>query len=193
MDVRRTVVMVVLLGGLAWAVITSPLTKRFMGGTTPRRPVATVRLAAEVDPPSVAQASTRAPSSPATPLSKDQLDQWRQRYETAWRRDPFFTGEEEQALASPKIVLAQPKPEAPAAPLPSYTVKTILLSEAGKVATLDGRLVSEGESIGEERVVEIRPDGVVLERGGQRRRINLPGGATAIAETSSRANAGRAQ
>ena len=193
MDMRRAVFMVVLLGGLVWAVMTSPLTKRFLGGAASPRPVAPGALSAEVAQPSVAQVSTSVTSSPVTRLSKDQLTQWRQLYETAWHRDPFFTAAEERTLASPKVVLAPSKPEAPPGPLPSYAVKTILISEAGKVATLDGRLVSEGESIGEERVVEIRPDSVVLERGGQRRRINLLGGGTPITETSSRANAVRAQ
>ena len=34
--------------------------------------------------------------------------------------------------------------------------------------------------------IEIRPDGVILERAGQRRRISLAGGTTAIAETDLR-------
>ena len=196
MDVRRTVFMVVLLGGLVWAVMTSPLTKRLIVGP-PARPVLRSALSSEAEQPSVAPATASVPSPPTTPLSRDQLTLLRQRDDTAWRRDPFFTAAEERALASPALV-TPPKPEAPPGPLPSYVVKMILISEAGKIAALDGRLVSEGESIGEERVAEIRPDSVVLERGGQRRRITLVGGGIPTIETSSReagsrADAGRAR
>lgn len=172
-----------------WAFMTSPLTKGLRGGAA--RPAVQAPLKLDGGPISAAQPTTSFQSSKASPLSRDALAQWRQRYENAWRRDPFLTAEEEQALLAPKAPTESTP--APSAPLPSYTLKTILISEAGKVAALDGRLVGEGERIGEERVVEIRPDGVVLERAGQRRTISLPGGATPIAETDSRQKGGRGQ
>lgn len=182
MDLRRTVILVVALGGLVWALMTSPLVKGFWGGSAAGRPT----------PAPFQRVGVAQTTSPQTaPLSTAELAQWRQRYDRAWQRDPFFTAEEEQAMASSKPVLVQPTSAVPPAPLPSYTVKAIVISEAGKVAALNGRLVSEGERIGEERVVEIRPDGVVLERAGQRRRITLPGGATLITETDSRQKGAR--
>jgi hypothetical protein len=187
MDLRRTVITVLLLGGLVWAWFTSPLTKRFRGGAA-KRPVAQAPLQVEGGQTVVAQptsVSPSSPSSPSSPLSKEELTRWRERYSSAWRRDPFLTAAEEQALLSPKAAPTQSKTAAAAA-LPSYTLKTILISEAGKVAALDGRLVGEGDPIGEERVVEIRPDGVVLERAGQRRTISLTGAATPITVTESR-------
>jgi hypothetical protein len=192
MDVRRGLITLVLLGGLVWAWFNSPLTKRFRGGTTAvRRPVvqAPAPLQIEGAQTSVAQPATgspssSSPSSPAAPLTREELTQWRQRHESAWRRDPFLTAQEEQALLAPKAAPVTPK-QAPA-PLPSYTLKAVLISDGEKVATLNSSVVSEGEQIGEERVLEIRPDRVVLERAGQRRTISLLGGTTPIAETDSR-------
>ena len=185
MDVRRVVIMAVLLGGLVWAFMTSPLTKGLRGGGAATFRPASPGAVALPQPgqPTGVQPAASTPSAPATPLPKEEISRWQERYATAWRRDPFFTAAEEKALAEPK---SEKKSEAPPKPLPSYTIKTILISSAGKVATLDGQLVSEGEPIGEERVVEIRPDGVILERAGQRRRISLAGGTTAIAETDLR-------
>lgn len=187
MDVRRVVIMAVLLLALVWAFMTSPLTKRFRGGSATFQPAVPGAFVAQPGQPTTVQPTAPARTAPVTPLPKDEIRQWQERYATAWRRDPFFTAAEEQALADPKAVK---KAAAPQAPLPSYTVKAILISSAGKVATLDGHLVSEGEPIGEERVVEIRPDAVILERAGQRRRISLPGGTTPIAETDARRTRG---
>jgi hypothetical protein len=189
MDAKRIAIMVLLVGGLVWAWFNSPLTKRFRGGAAPRRPVAQAPIlgggpTATTPPPTVVSVPSTG-SSPASPLSRDELTRWRERYENAWRRDPFLTSAEEQALLAPKAV-TKPKTVAPPAPLPSYKLKTILISETGKVAALDGRIVGEGERIGEERVVEIRPDGVVLERAGERRTISLAGGAAPITVTDSR-------
>lgn len=191
MDVRRVAVMAILLGGLVWAFMTSPLTKGLRGGGGATfRPAAPGAFVTQPGQPAAAQPTASARSAPATPIPPEEIRQWRDRYATAWQRDPFFTAPEEQALAAPK---GEKKTAAPPTPLPSYTVKAILISGAGKVATLNGQLVSEGEPIGEERVVEIRPDAVILERAGQRRRISLPGGTTPIGETSSRQTGGTAR
>ena len=189
MDVRRVVIMAVLLLALVWAFMTSPLTKRFRGGSATFRPAAPGAFVAQPQPdqPTAVKPSATAPSAPVTPLPIEEIGRWQQRYGTDWRRDPFFTAAEEEALRGPKTAK---KVDAKPTPLPAYTVKAILISDAGKVATLDGRLVSEGEPIGEERVVEIRPDGVILERAGERRRISLPGGTTPIAEADSRRTGG---
>lgn len=190
MDVRRVVIMAVLLGGLVWAFMTSPLTKRFRGGSATFRPAPGALAVARPGQPGASQPTASARSAPASPIPPEEIRRWQERYATAWQRDPFFTAPEEKALAAPK---AEKKTDAPPTPLPSYTVKAILISSAGKVATLNGQLVGEGEPIGEERVVEIRPDAVILERAGQRRRIGLPGGATPITETSSRQTGGTAR
>jgi hypothetical protein len=188
---RRKIIMVVLLGALVWAVTSSPLTKRLFGRpTTPPRPAAIVGALAPLtdsSPRSVA-ASESAPRAPVTPLSPAEMAALQKRSSTPWTRDPFFTAAEERELASPKVVSV---PVQPPAPLPSYAVKTILIAGTEKVATLDGRLVGEGDVIGEERVVEIREDAVVLERAGQRRRVLLPGGRVPIDDAGPSAARGR--
>lgn len=186
MDMKRALITLVLLGGLVWAWFNSPLTKRFRGGTAVARgPVVQAPLRIDGAETSTAQPATDAPSAPATPLTREELAQWRERHESAWRRDPFLTAQEERALLAPKAGPIQPKTAAPP-PLPSYTLRAVLISDGEKVAALDSSLVSEGEQIGEERVVEIRPHSVILERAGRRRTISLLGGTTPIAETDSR-------
>lgn len=191
MDRRRIVIMVVLLGTLVWAVTSSPLTKRLFGRpTTPPRPAPIVGALAPLtdSPPRGAATSGSAPRAPITPLSPAEMVALQKREAAPWTRDPFFTAAEERELAAPKVVSA---PVPPPAPLPSYTVKTILIAGTEKVATLGGQLVAEGDVIGEERVVEIRADAVVLERAGQRRRVLLPGGGVPIDDASPSTARGR--
>lgn len=175
MDFRRIALMGLLVVALVWTLFTSPLTKGFF---QKKPPVSRPQVKASLEAQSV--------SVPAEvpKLSEAELAAWRQRSANAWSRDPFFTAEEEQALRAPKVASA-PVQRAPA-PLPSYTVKAVVISDSAKVATIDGRLVSEGEMLGEERVVEIQPDGVILERAGQRRRIEIAGGAVRLIEVEPR-------
>ena len=72
-----------------------------------------------------------------------------------WGRNPFLTPEEEATGGRPGTK--------------GLDVKTIILGEDKSVATLGPYTVSVGEKIGEEKVVEIRRDAVVLERNGRRR------------------------
>lgn len=176
MDFRRLVLVAMLGLSLFYALYASPLAKRLFPKKAPR-------TAARV------QAPVQAPTTPSAPaevpkLTREALEGWRQRYAEAWRRDPFFTAEEEQALRAPKVAKAGAS-QSPS-PLPSYTVKAVLISDSFKTATIDGRQVSEGEMLGEERVVEIQPDGVILERAGQRRRIQIVGGAVRLIEVEPR-------
>lgn len=178
MDFRRLAITGLLLLTLVWGLYTSPFTK---GLFQKKRPAARARV---VQAPLDAQAPGPAARGEAPRLSGDELADWRQRFAHAWSRDPFFTAEEEQALRAPKVAKAPPPP--PPAPLPSYTVKAVVISDSAKIATIDGRLVSEGEMLGEERVVEIQPEGVILERAGQRRRIRIVGGAVPLIEVEPR-------
>lgn len=203
MDTKRVLFMGVLMIGVVWAATMSPLSKRLRGPRLPPPiPLALTPIGSAAGQPAVAQPIAAQPiaaqpiavqpGSPRRPtattlLSRDDLARWRQRYQSAWTRDPFFTAAEEEALRAPKAAAKS----APLPPPPSYTVKAILISDAGKVAALDGRFVSEGDPIGDERVVEIRPDGIVLERAGLRRTLTLPGGTTPIAESGSRDRGGR--
>ncbi len=72
-----------------------------------------------------------------------------------WGRNPFLTPDEEATGGRPGTK--------------GLDVKTIIVGEDKSVATLGRYTVSVGEKIGEEKVVEIRRDAVVLERNGRRR------------------------
>jgi len=174
MDFRRLAITGLLLATLVFGLYTSPLTK---GLFQKKRPTTAARPGAPIASP---QTKATPGLQKAPPLSEDELGAWRQRYRAAWSRDPFFTAEEEEALRAPKV--AKAAPSAPPPPLPSYTVKAVLIAGSAKVATIDGRLVSEGEMLGDERVVEIQPDGVILERAGLRRRVEIVGGPAALIE-----------
>lgn len=72
-----------------------------------------------------------------------------------WGRNPFLTPEEEATGGRPGTK--------------GLVIKTIIVGDDKSVATLGRYTVTVGENIGEEKVVEIRRDAVVLERNGRRR------------------------
>ena len=76
---------------------------------------------------------------------------------TPWGRNPFLTEEEEARGRGDE----------------GLQVKTIIVGQPKSVATIDGRTVVVGEKIGEETVIEIRPDGVVLERNRRKRVLRV--------------------
>jgi len=75
--------------------------------------------------------------------------------DTAWGRNPFLTPEEEARGGRPATQ--------------GLVIQTIIIGHDKSVATLGGRTVEVGDRIGEEMVVEIRRDAVVLEKNGRRR------------------------
>lgn len=77
---------------------------------------------------------------------------------TPWGRNPFLTEEEAERGRRPGTELM---------------VKTIISGRPRSVATIDGRTVLVGEKVGEETVVEIRPDAVVLESEGRKRILRI--------------------
>jgi hypothetical protein len=85
-----------------------------------------------------------------------------------WGRSPFLTPEEE--AASQQLVARAPE----ATPgLATLQVRAILISQGRRVATINGHVVTEGDWVGQERVLEIRPQAVVLEKGTNRRTVEL--------------------
>jgi len=56
---------------------------------------------------------------------------------------------------------------------PPLTVKAVLMSDHVRLASIDGHIVSVGDSIGDEKVLEIGPDRVVLGKGDKRRTLLL--------------------
>jgi len=76
---------------------------------------------------------------------------------TPWGRSPFLTEEE-----------ATRRKESG-----GFRVRVTLVGPPGSVATIDGRAVVAGDRIGEETVLEIRPDSVVLEKEGRQRILRV--------------------
>ena len=85
-----------------------------------------------------------------------------------WGRNPFLTADEEAALLNRAGFQKVAGPE-----FPTLEVKTILISEGTRMALIDGHIVTEGDLIGAERVVEIRPRAVVLRRGKSIRTVEM--------------------
>lgn len=177
-DRRRLVTLGLILVLLLLALFTSPLGKRLWE----RRQTLT-RL-----PAALAPAAPAPPPPPPPVLAKAELEAWRQQHGSGGTRDPFFTAAEERPRPV-QVVVAPPPAPAPVAAVvapPTYTVKMVLISGAARVAAIDGRIVSEGEMLGDERVVEIQTGGVVLERGGHRRVVEVAGGAAPAIEVAPR-------
>lgn len=128
--------------------------------------------AAAAAPASVVVAEGTVPAAPVTPLASSDLTVWRAGIPTA-QRDPFFTADELEAMGRPS--LEAPVAVAPPAALPAYTLKLVLMEGSEGRALIDGQVVQVGDRVGEERVAQIFPDAVVLERGGSRRRLELAG------------------
>ncbi|MDO8678132.1 MAG: hypothetical protein Q7R30_06165 [Acidobacteriota bacterium] len=118
-----------------------------------------------------------APAGPAPRLSAAELSAWAGLHRNVGR-DPFFTVEEIAARNRPAVV-ARPAPEAPSAParrpLATRTLTLVMTAGSVKTATIDDQVVRVGDWVGDERVAEILSNAVVLERGGERRRLELAG------------------
>jgi len=74
----------------------------------------------------------------------------------AWGRNPFLTEEEAKQVGVEKL-----------------RVNTIIVGPPKAVAIIDGHAVMVGEKVNEEKVVEIRPNAVILEREGRKKILNL--------------------
>lgn len=109
-------------------------------------------------------------AQPAPPLAAADLAGWRSRLE-ANRRDPFFT--EAEIAAMTRQPTAPAAVEVPVLPplLPAYTLKLVMSTGSGARALIGNQVVKVGDMLGDERVVEILPNAVVLERRGVRRQV----------------------
>lgn len=87
---------------------------------------------------------------------------------SSWGRNPFLT--EAETL----------KPLIPAGEAVVPTVRAIIIGRPKPVATIDGKVVTVGDKIGEEKVVEIREDSVVLETDRGRRSLKIAAPSAAI-------------
>jgi len=134
-------------------------------------------------PQAVTQASLeareKAPHGPVT--SSPDLTVKREELEALtsgpWGRNPFLTPDEEAAL---RAHAAPPDFSSEFAP---REVRAILMSEGKRIANIDGHVVAEGDLIGKERVLEIRPHAVVLGHGKRTRTVELTLPAAAVRAT----------
>ena len=134
-------------------------------------------------PQAVTQASPdareKAPHGPAT--SSPDLTVRREELEALssgpWGRNPFLTPDEEASL------LRQARPVDFSAEFAPREVRAIVMSEGRRIANIDGHVVAEGDLIGKERVLEIRPHAVVLGHGKRTRTVELTLPAAAVRVT----------
>jgi hypothetical protein len=75
---------------------------------------------------------------------------------TPWGRNPFLTEEEVKQVGVERL-----------------RVNTIIVGPPKAVAIVDGRAVMVGDKIHDEKIVEIRPNAVILEREGKKKILEL--------------------
>ena len=116
--------------------------------------------------PAVRQGASGAPALPrsAMPEASAALETMAS---GPWGRNPFLTPPEEAALTR------QPASADASPDFAPREVKAILVSEGRRFAMINGHMVAEGDYIGGERVLEIRPRAVVLGRGTRTRTVEM--------------------
>lgn len=99
--------------------------------------------------------------------------------EKAWGRDPFKLSPGVKLKVakegqSPKAIKPKIKKESPKPIKPSIKkVTAILITDSRKVASINHKVVTVGDLIDGEEVLEIKPDRVILEKGGRKQVIML--------------------
>jgi len=125
------------------------------------------------------EAREKAPHGPVT--SSPDLTVRREELEALssgpWGRNPFLTPDEEAALPG------QARPVDFSGEFAPREVRAIVMSEGKRIANIDGHVVAEGDLIGKERVLEIRPRAVVLGHGKRTRTVELTFPAAAVRAT----------
>ena len=87
--------------------------------------------------------------------------------EKAWGRDPF------ELPAGVQLRVAEKEGSSKAIKPHIKKVTAILITDSRKVASINHKVVVVGDFIDGERVLEIKPDRVILEKDGRRHIINL--------------------
>ncbi len=91
-----------------------------------------------------------------------------------WGRNPFFRAEEKAPPPMKEEVKALPsQPPQQQEQRPPLKLEMIFMADAQRVAILSGQFVKEGDKVGEEVVVRIDSDKVILQKNGKRRTIKL--------------------
>lgn len=133
--------------------------------------------------PKLAATARKIDRNPEKPIQKVSLKASPQNLLLAlpegWGRNPFLTPDEIKQIQEAKNSSYE-KDSEPARPLPHYVVTSIIISGAKKVAVIDGKIVSPGDTIGREIVKKISTEGVVLATKGNLRTIKLRQGRTEV-------------
>jgi len=87
-------------------------------------------------------------------------------------RDPFLLPAGVRLLSQSNAALGEKGTPLDISPHP-LTVKAILISDRIRLASIDRYIVTVGDSIGDEKVLEIKPDSVVLGKGDEKRTLLL--------------------
>jgi hypothetical protein len=98
--------------------------------------------------------------------------------QTKGERDPFLLPQGVRLLSKSDAALVTkgilPALETKPADIPPpLTVKAILMSDHVRLASIDRYIVTVGDFIGDEKILEIQPDRVVLGKGDKRRTLLL--------------------
>jgi hypothetical protein len=97
----------------------------------------------------------------------------------SYGRDPFFfpSGVRAPAKETPAPVKAEkevkPDLKPVEAPPPFLSLRAILIGDRVRLASIDRQILTVGDMIHEERVLEIRSDRVILGKGNQKRSLFL--------------------
>ncbi len=88
-------------------------------------------------------------------------------------RDPFLLPPGVHLLSKIGTTSGRKDSQASNIPSPSFVVKAILISDHARLALIDRHIVTMGDSIHGEKVLEIKTDRVVLGKGEQKRTLLL--------------------
>jgi len=96
------------------------------------------------------------------------------RMESRRERDPFLLPPGVHHLSAVPQDLSLKRDEKPRdIPLPSLEVKAILISDRLRLASIDRQIVTVGDLIGDERVLDIQKDRVIMGKGDKKRSLLL--------------------
>ena len=97
-----------------------------------------------------------------------------EKIESRGKRDPFLLPQGVRDLTDATKDLSSKSEDKPKnIPLPFLEVKAILISDRLRLASIDHQIVTVGDLIHEERVIEIQTDRVVLGKGDKKRSLLL--------------------
>ena len=134
--------------------------------------------------PAIAQLEQQAAATPGTAAEPEKKNEDRvpqgekMEFPDTLGRNPFLTPEEIRLIASGQLIKEAPPPVVNTGPLPELTISALLKDNVSGdfVALIGGKAYRQGQMIGQEEVVRITENSVVLESsGGRRRTLNIGG------------------